>query len=142
MSAVDLVVEYRIFMQHFNRTEYPAYFRRYRGLVAPYFARLERESISGEVTALLDGLERMWAGHWWKFRREAAQEDDKQLLLLFLAPAAMDLGTEVSVAFAETLAAQWNERYPHSPFKVGTFAAIQDGFRWKPKIPGTNKDLF
>ena len=64
MSAVDLVVEYRIFMQHFNRTEYPAYFRRYRGLVAPYFARLERESISEEVTALLDTLERVWAGHW------------------------------------------------------------------------------
>ncbi|MBQ8935234.1 MAG: hypothetical protein IJ049_02360 [Oscillospiraceae bacterium] len=142
MHAVDLVGEYRIFMQHFNRTEYREFFRRYQKAAAPYFDALRPEEIRPEVTALLDTLELGWARHRWKFRREAVQEDDKMLLLLYLAPAAAAHGTETGKAFAEELAEQWNARYPGSQFKVGSFADIQEGFRWKPKIPGTNKDLF
>ena len=142
MHATDLIADYRIYMQHFNRTEYPDFFQRYKAAAAPFLDDLRPAEIPGEVSNLLDELEKVWASHRWKFRREAAREDDKMLLLLYLAPAAADHGTEAGRHFAEELAEQWMTRYPGSRFKVGSFADIQDGFRWKPKIPGTNKDLF
>ena len=110
MHATDLIADYRIYMQHFNRTEYPDFFRRYKAAAAPFLDDLQPEEISGEVSALLDELEKEWRAHRWKFRREAAREDDKMLLLLYLAPPAADHGTESGRDIAEELAEKWMSR--------------------------------
>ena len=139
MHATDLIADYRLYTRHFNRTEYPAFFRRYQEAASPFFESLQLLDIPAEVTALLDELETAWASHRWKFLRETAREEDKQLLLLYLAPAAMEQETETAAAFAGELARQWNERFPESLFRVGRFAELQAGFRWTLKLPGTEE---
>ena len=135
MTFIELISNYRILMEHFNRTEYPKLFQKFQNDAAGCFDTLRMEEISEIVRELLDGLQLSWSRYRLKFRREAVAEDDKMLLLLFLIPSAVEYGTEETLKFTEELARQWHERFPDSVFRIGNYAEIQEGFRWKIKIP-------
>lgn len=131
MHAIDLISNYRIYMKHFNRSEYPRFFRQYQKAASPFFEALLLRDIPSGVGELLDEMEHYWSGYRWKIRREAVREDDKLLLLLFLIPSAMEYGTDEAREFAEELVRQWKERFPDSEFHIGNYAELQKGFRWK-----------
>ncbi|MBQ2602210.1 MAG: hypothetical protein II668_00990 [Oscillospiraceae bacterium] len=135
MNVYELVDKYRIYTAHFNKTEYPAFFEKYRSGADEYFSGIERENVAPEVKALVDALEAEWNRHRFKFRREAVREDDKLLLALFLAPACLEIGSDISQAFARELSMEWNERFPDSIFRVGTYAQINKGFSRGIKLP-------
>ncbi len=135
MTVYDLVDKYRIFTAHFNKTEYPVFFEKYRAGADEYFSGIAPESIGSEVKSLVDALEADWNRHRFKFRREAVREDDKLLLALFLAPACIEIGTEVSRAFAEELSMEWNDRFPDSVVRVGSYTQINKGFSRGIKLP-------
>ncbi len=135
MKVYELVDKYRIYTAHFNRTEYPVFFGKYQEAAESYFAEADAENVCAEVKELIDSMEAEWKKHRFKFRREAVREDDKLLLALFLAPACMEIGTEPSRRFAEELSMEWNDRFPDSILRVGTYAQINKGFRRGIKLP-------
>lgn len=127
MEAYELIEAYRPYLRHFNRKEYPDYFARYRSAAEPFFDALEPEAAEMAASALLDKLEGDWAARRWG-TREMAREDDKQLVALFLLPAALAHGSQAAAVFAEALVRQWNERWPKSGLLAGSFEEIQAGF--------------
>lgn len=143
MDVTELIKDQRYYAKHFNRNEYPDFFKAYGKHAAAYFDELENrvddtpssdntpETIARDIASLLDFCEESWSGFRWKYQREEAMDDDKIVLLLFLAPFAVSLGTPSSKAFADALASCWNKRFPDSPFKVGNYEDIVEGFKWK-----------
>lgn len=128
MHATDLVGEYRPYLDHFNRREYPVFFERYQTAARPFFDALSPEDVEAEADALLDRLAEGWSAKRRPLQRELAKTDDKQLLTLFLLPAALAHGSEGASAFAEALTRRWKERWPKSVLLAGTFEEIQEGF--------------
>ena len=64
-------------------------------------------------------------------RRAEAKElahSDKQVLALFLTPAAQSSGIEAVSEFASVLNRIWNETYPKNAYYAGSFESIMKGF--------------
>lgn len=128
MRSVDLIDDYRRYLEHFNRKEYPAFFEQYQAAARPFFDTLSPEDADVEASSLLDRLAEGWGTRRGSIRRELAKADDKQLLALFLLPAALAHGSEGASAFADSLTRQWRERWPKSVLLAGSFEDIQAGF--------------
>jgi hypothetical protein len=59
--------------------------------------------------------------------RRAALDADRQVLALFLSPAALRRG-ESAAAFAGELCRLWRQEQPRAPYYCGEYEAIMKGF--------------
>ena len=80
------------------------------------------------VTSFLDQMEQRWAMQP-RHQQNAIREGDKITLAVFMVPMVDHLQLSNGKAFCETLQKRWVERYPKSPFYLGTYDAISGGFR-------------
>ncbi len=120
-----------------NRREYEPAFEAYerdcRGVfeTLDLACRIEPERKTERLAALigefLDQLEAAWRREP-KAKYNAARDDAKMTIAIFLVPMVGRLRLSVSDEFCQTLQARWVERYPKSPFYVGNYDAIIEGF--------------
>lgn len=82
--------------------------------------------------ALLNDLEQRWDKK--KGRRALNFEQDKMIVAVFLVPMVGRLKLSCSDDFCQTLQKSWVERYPKSPFYVGTYEDIAEGFHKRFKF--------
>ena len=89
------------------------------------------------VTTFLDQLEQNWTQRKeWKNKssRNLIRDNDKMTIAIFMVPMVDKLHLSISKEFCETLQKRWVERYPKSPFYVGSYDAISGGFRRRFKL--------
>ena len=126
MEICDLILSFLPRTGEFSYSAYPPAFAALAEAAAPFFASLTGENAAAEAEALIGKLEdrRSSLG-----RREAKQraENEKQVLALFLGPAALAAGGGAEVFIGE-LSRLWNERYPRNRFFPGTFEKLMKGF--------------
>ena len=131
MKAKELLTKYRYLSEHFNRDDYKKHYDAYKDVLLSFFAEhgdMQPEDIKTALEEILDETVKDINSKRWKFQKKDAESRDKIVLLLFMAPALMDLDKE---EFAAELAAEWEKRIPDSPFKIGRYEDIVEGFRWK-----------
>lgn len=94
-------------------------------------------NIEDAVGFFLDRLEERWTEKGRKpgsLHYNIKRDDDKMTIAVFLVPMVGRLRLSISRTFCETLQRRWVERYPKSPFYIGTYEAISEGFRRKLKL--------
>ena len=126
MDLADLISRTRGELSVFDYDHYPDSFARFERAAADFFGDLGEDDCDAAAEALIAGLEDGWSRLSRKERKTAEQED-KQVLAYFLAPAARRCGGP-AVSFAEILSRKWNARYPRNPFYPGDFDVILKGF--------------
>ncbi len=95
----------------------------------------QTEILEDLVAHFLDGLEARWrAKGKSKLQYNMLRDDDKMTVAIFLVPMVGRLRLSVSEPFCNTLQRRWVERNPKSPFYVGTYEAIAEGFHRKFKL--------
>lgn len=118
-----------------NRNDYAPAFERYSQEISEIFRQLDQAVAAGALTAedaateFLDQLEKRWAGSGR--RRSAVLEQDKFIIAIFLVPVVRKLALPVSETYCQSLRNQWCRRYPKSPFTLGDYDGIMNGFRKK-----------
>ena len=114
------------YLLKFNGNEYPACFREFEEMCAPYFSALEPGGPAGAaedlVAALAAQLEALP-----KRERKAAAERLQRLLALYVTPAAAR-HSELAGAFAVELQERWNRSFPKNRFLCGDYEKIMEGF--------------
>ena len=96
-----------------------------------------QERIERAVEAFLNSLEQSWMQNKdWKFKhkRSMIRDDDKMTIAIFTVPMIQHLKLSVSDDFCQMLQKRWVERYPKSPFYVGSYESISNGFRRRFKF--------
>lgn len=88
------------------------------------------ELLDGIVAHLMDHMEQSWAAEP-QFKRKVVQEDDKIVLAIFLCPMVGHLELTCGDAFRKKLNDLWLERYPKSPFYLGSYDEISNSFKNK-----------
>ena len=91
------------------------------------------ELIGGLVQHFMEEMEKSWEAEP-RHKRKIVQEDDKIVLAIFLCPMVAHLNLSCSDEFREALNKTWMERYPKTPFYLGTYEDISNSFK--------NKKLF
>lgn len=146
-NIVHTVADDPAIRQKINRKDFDAAFDEYEHSFRGIFDDLDlacrlrpdrtEEYLEEVVSHFLDRLEERWTD---KNRRPGSlqynmrRDDDKMTIAVFLVPMVGRLGLSISRAFGETLQRRWVERHPKSPFYVGTYEAISEGFRRKLKF--------
>lgn len=126
MDLAELIVSSEAYLSCFDYDHYPACFQAFEAESSAFFEGLTESGTEQAAAALLRELERRRA---LLSRREQrrAETDEKQVLALFLAPAAAR-HSELARSFAETLRLAWNARYPRNTFLLGSYETILKGF--------------
>lgn len=126
MHFTALIRSSREYLSCFDYDHYPECFQRFEDACAPLFAQLSESMLSDEAAAVIDALEADRAALSRRQQKDAAFLD-KQVLALFLSPAAARFGGEAE-AFARELCRQWNDRYPRNTYLPGYYDDIMKGF--------------
>ena len=126
MDISSLVLAYLPRLDEFSYSGYPPAFSAFEKEAVPFFASLHETDAGQRAEQLIEALE---AGRKSLRRREskARAEREKNVLALFLAPAALRFGGPAA-AFAEELSRLWNARYPRNRFYPGEYETIMKGF--------------
>ena len=146
-SIIHTVADDPVIRQKINRKDFDAAFdeyeRSFRGIFddLDLACRIQPDrrdaNLEDIVSSFLDRLEERWTE---KGRRPGSiqynmrRDDDKMTIAVFLVPMVGRLRLSISKAFGDTLQRRWVERHPKSPFYVGTYEAISEGFRRKFKF--------
>lgn len=89
----------------------------------------ERAALLTQAAArMLDDLEQSWQEN---AKNRHQRDDDKIVVAIFFVPLVRKLRLPVSEEFAAALQQQWVARYPKSPFYLGDYDSIANGFRKK-----------
>ncbi len=140
------VADYPDIRKQITRREYDPAFARYEEDLRGIFddldtaCRLEPDRqnriVEETVADFLDQLEARWAARKPEFltRRTMLRDDDKMVIAIFLVPMVRHLGLSVSEEFCAVLQKRWVERYPKSPFYLGSYEDISGGFRRRFKL--------
>ena len=126
MELADLIISSRAYLTRFDYDDYPPCFAEFEASAAPLFDALEGADPKQRAGVLLDALERR-RSELSRREQKAALEQDKQVLALFLTPAANRRGS-AAADFAAALCDAWCVRYPRSRYYPGDFEAIMKGF--------------
>ena len=132
MEICELILSTIPRLEQFNAREYPPAFEAFEGAAAPFFAGIRAEEAGERAEALILELENLRSSLSRRKARDR-EEQEKMVLALFLAPAALRCGGPAE-QFAEELSRLWNARYPRNCFYPGTYAMIMEGF--EPKLFG------
>ena len=122
MDLAELIVSFREHLSRFDYDHYPSCFQAFEAECAPFIMQLEVVNPEQAAVELIDALERRRAVLPFRQQKHAAEEE-KQVLALFLSPAAAHLGG-FAVSFAEKLNAEWNARYPRNTYLIGSYEKI------------------
>lgn len=133
--------------QRITRREYDPSFEEYTRACRPVFDDLNQvcrqdpsrqtERIEEAAASFLDQLEQYWSQQkGWNNKMKRAQilDNDKLTVAIYLVPMVDYLDLAISKEFCQTLQKMWVERYPKSPFYLGTYEDIAAGFRKKFKF--------
>ena len=126
MDFADLIVASRAYLDRFNYDEYPVCFAEFSAAAEPLFGALSALESARSADRLLDKLDRLHDALPARERKKAANQD-KQVLALFLSPAAIRKGGEAA-EFAQLLCERWNTRHPHDRYYLGEYETILKGF--------------
>lgn len=116
------------------RNEFDAAFQIYTEGCEPVIRLLDQgvHGTAAQRTALLqaaaDRLIEELASTW---KNKGMQEDDKVIIAIFLVPLVRKLKLDCSEEFCTILQKTWADRYPKSPFYLGSYEDITGGFRKK-----------
>ena len=132
------VTNWRGYQKKITRNEFIPAFEAYEAGCAAVIGRLNTAvcAAGGDRTALvtqaaarmLDGLAQSWKENA-KLRH--LQDDDKIVIAIFFVPMVRKQNLPVSEQFVTVLQKLWVERYPKSPFYLGDYDSIANGFRKK-----------
>lgn len=131
------VTNYRGFQKKITRNDFVSTFSEYEAGCAGVIELLntgvcaggEREALLAQAAArMLDDLAQSWREN---AKNRHQQDDDKIIVAIFFVPLVRKLQLPVSEAFAAELQRQWVARYPKSPFYLGDYDSIANGFRKK-----------
>ena len=133
-KLASCVKNYPGYQKKILRNEFEEAFQTYAAGCEPVFRQLDQgvQGTAAERTALLQAAaDRLIdeLAHGWENRR--MQEDDKVIIAIFLVPLMRKLKLDCGEAFCEILQKTWVERYPKSPFYLGSYEDIAGGFRKK-----------
>lgn len=126
MELCDLILETLPALASFSYSGYPPTFAAFEREVTPFFDSLREHEAESRAAALITELEKTRSSLGRREAKERAGKE-KQVLALFLAPAAQRYG-EAAQSFAEALSRLWNARYPRNRFYPGSFETILKGF--------------
>lgn len=126
MELCDLILATLPALESFSYSGYPPAFAAFEQEAAPFFDSLRAVEVEARAASLITELEKVRGPLG---RREAKKRagKEKQVLALFLAPAAQRYG-EAAQRFAEELSRLWNARYPRNRFYPGSYETIMKGF--------------
>ena len=122
----DLILSSHPYLDAFDVRHYPENFAAFSQAAGPLLTAMAPEDAELQAQTLLEALARRYDG---LSRREqkTARFRDKEVLTLFLTPAALALGGTAE-AFAGVLNRLWIARYPREPYGMGTYETILRGF--------------
>ena len=126
MTFSELVSSARAYLNEFDYDRYPENFRRFEADAKPLFDALTTEKSAALAAATVADLAACLASLPWRARRNAAFED-KQILGLFLSPAAQR-HSKTAAAFSEQLRVLWCGQYPRNIYLASTYEQIMKGF--------------
>ena len=126
MTLAEPVAAARPYLDQFDYDHYPENFRRFEADAGPLFDALREETDAALATDLIGDLSAAWDALPRHARKDAAFRD-KQVLSLFLSPAARR-HSEEAAAFCETLRALWCAKYPRNAYLAGDYEQILKGF--------------
>lgn len=134
----ECVRTFRGYQKKVTKTEFELAFSEVYEAAEPIFREMDAafSSLGGAqgkrlqnmVCEFIDSLEEDWAK---KRNANGARDDDKMVIAVFLVPAARKMGFGLSEPFCEALQKEWVRRYPKSPFYLGDYEALSNGFRKK-----------
>ncbi|MCI5993303.1 MAG: hypothetical protein MRZ24_04635 [Clostridiales bacterium] len=132
------VTNWRGYQKRITRNDFVAAFSEYEAGCSQVVELLNTGVCAGnaERTALLtQAASRMLddlAASWKQNARNRHQlEDDKIVVAIFFVPLVRKLQLPISEEFVDILQKQWVARYPKSPFYLGDYDSIANGFRKK-----------
>ncbi len=126
MDLSEQITAAHAYLEQFDYDHYPSCFAAFEEQCAPFFASLEACDVPEAAAVLLARLEERNAALPKRERKEALYRD-RQVLALFLSPAAAR-SSERARAFADALREQWNRKYPRTQYLGGSFEQILKGF--------------
>ena len=138
--VVNAVTGHRGIEEKLNKSDFDPAFQRYSAMNAETFRRLDEAVAAGAATVeeaadcFLDGLEEAWRRETKKSSGKFAvgQVDrDKFIIAIYLVPMVRRMGLSSSEDFCLALQASWCRRHPKSPFHLGDYDTIMNGFRKK-----------
>lgn len=124
----ELIRSAHPYLDSFDYDHYPANFAQFEAAAEPLFQKLPEPP--AEIAAQAASFVKRFAEDYAALPRREQKEisfRDKQVLALFLAPAALRAGEEAA-AFARELCANWKVQFPRNPFLVGEYETIMKGF--------------
>lgn len=132
--------DYRGFHKRVTKTDYVPAFAEYEegcrnvviqlnAGVAGLPAEVRTEKLCAAAERLIDDLAQDWT-HAGKSPR-IAQDEDKFVIALFFVPMVLKQELPIGTEFADTLQKTWVDRYPKSPFYVGSYETLAGGFQKK-----------
>ena len=126
MDLAELITESRPYLKCFDYDHYPDNFKIFEERFCSIYSELAQQDPIETASGLIASLE---SGRALLPRRagRTAAEEEKSVLALFLAPAAIRMGGSAP-DFANALCSQWNEHYPKNIFRVGDYETIMKGF--------------
>ena len=126
MEIARLIEYFRPQLNTFDYDHYPDSFAAFQEAAAPFFDSLKDEDAADAARRLADDLENGVSGLGRRDRKEAS-EQQKQVLAYYLGPSALRRGGTAE-RFAEALRDEWNRRFPHNRFLLGSFETLMEGF--------------
>ena len=123
---IDALRSARAYLACFDYDHYPACFAAFERSCAPDFAALTEENAAAEAEAIIASLSADWEALPRRERKDAAFRD-KQVLALFLSPAAARSGGQAE-AFSRLLRERWTARFPRNGYLPGDYETILKGF--------------
>lgn len=126
------VLEDKIWMEHFSRTEYFNAFRAYTQQYGPAYMELVRGQDDAALTAMANELLDAVAAAAAKVRiwnRFNVRFNAKQMIIGYLSPMLLGLEEDGCRRFAEILRNEWSTRWPKEAYELATYKMIRAGFR-------------
>ena len=121
-----------------TRSGYADAFSRYLTGCSNIFYQLDRAVSGGAMTVqeavelYLDALKDRWdTKKNWKQSYSTLMDTDKFVIAIYLVPMVRELKLPISEDYCRMLHAAWLERYPKSPFYLGTYEEMTAGFTKK-----------
>lgn len=134
----DCVLKFRGWQSRISGKEFEPAFEDYSNRCAPVFTQLDsgvRAAESGRNQLIEKAADRMLADleeSWNKEKRSNyVRDDDKIIIAVYLVPMVRKLQLSISEPFVETLQKKWVAKYPKSPFYLGSYEDIAEGFKKK-----------
>lgn len=123
--------------QELSGSRYPAAMDAYEASNAATFRHLDWAVAAGAmtldeaVTWYLDQISLRWDSIGSRNLRNKTMESDKFIIAIFLVPMVRRMKLPISEAFCTILQKHWVQRYPKSPFYLGTYEELCGGFQKK-----------